>query len=253
MHTIRAREYRRAFRVDSWDIERLVDLLGGDEKIRSIVVEFGDGSSTTLQHAGELTELPNPASRPIRRIWFESLPPAFLVQSDETPRLTILELRDGEGYGVASHVSGEEKAVRNLSLQLERWADSISPWYGSLAYLDPVPLACGAVLLLGTVVSLGVLFGLLLAGVGPLEAWRSLPTVSVSARVSAGVGIALLAGAATRIGLSRERYFPRAQFRFGQGEERCRRADRRRGRAVGTAAALALITTLAATIASAAL
>jgi hypothetical protein len=251
MHTIRAREYRRAFRVSSWDIERLVNLLGGDEKIRAIVVEFRDGSSTTLEHAGELGELPNPASRQIRRIWFESHPPAFLAQSDETPRLTIVELRDGGPYGVAAHVSGEEKAVRDLSLQLEQWADSISPWYGALAYVDRTLLAGGALLLLGGVASVGLLLGLLIAGSGPAEAWRSLPSLGVSARVAAGVGLVLLAGALARVGLSRERYFPRAQFRFGQGEERCRRANRRRGWVVGATVAVALITTLAATIASA--
>jgi len=251
MHTIRAREYRRAFRVNSWDIERLVDLFGGDEKIRAIVVEFGDGSSTTLQHAGELAELPNPASRPIRRVWFESHPPAFLAQSDEIPRLTIVELRDGGLYGVAVHVSGEEKAVRDLSLELERWANSISPWYGALAYMDRMLLAGGALLLLGIIASVGLLLGLLITGSSLLEAWRTLPTLGVPARVAAGAGLALLAGALVRIGSRPQRYFPRAEFRFGQGEDRCRRADRRRGRALGAAAAVALITTLAATIASA--
>lgn len=251
MHTIRAREYRRGFRVDSWDIERLVDLLGGDEKIRSIVVEFGDGSSTTLQHAGELAELPNPASRSIRKIWFESHPPAFLVQSDDTPRLTIVELRDGGPYGISAHVSGEEKAVRDLSLALEGWADSVSPWYGRLACLDRSLLMCGALVLVGAVASVGLLLGLLVAGTGPIEAWRSLATVSASARVAAGVSLALLAGVLARVGLRPERYFPRAQFRFGQGEERCRRADRRRSWAVGATAAVALVTTLVATLASA--
>ncbi len=251
MHTIRAREYRRAFRVNSWDIERLVDLLGGDEKIRAIVVEFGDGSSTTLEHAGELAGLPNPASRQIRRIWFESHPPAFLAQSEEAPRLTIVELRDGGPYGVAAHVSGEEKSVRDLSLQLERWTDSISPWYGALAYMDRILLVGGALLLLGAVASMGLLLGLLIAGSGPAETWRSLSTVGVPARVAAGVGLVLLASALARVGLNRDRYFPRAQFRFGQGEERCRRADRHRGWALGTTAVVALITTLAATVASA--
>ena len=251
MHTIRAREYRRAFRVNSWDIERLVDLLGGDEKIRAIVVEFGDGSSTTLQHAGELAELPNPASRPIRRVWFESHPPAFLVQSDEMPRLTIVELQDGAAFGVAVHVSGDEKAVRDQSLQLERWANSISPWYGALAYVDRILLAGGALLLLGTIASVGMLLGLLIAGSSLLDAWQTLPTLGVPARVAAGVGLALLAGTLVRVGSSPRRYFPRAEFRFGQGEERFRRTDRRRGRTLGATAAVALITTLAATIASA--
>ena len=251
MHTIRSREYRRAFSVDSWDIERLVDLLGGDEKIRSIAVEFGDGSSTTLEHAGELAELPNPVRRPIRRIWLESHPPAFLAQSDDAPRLTIVELRDGGPYGVSMHVSGEEKAVRDMSVQLDSWAHSVMPWFGSLAYLSRSLLSAGALLLLGAVASLALLIGLLASGTGPIEAWDSLQALSAAARWAAIIGLALLAGALARIVLRPERYFPRAQFRFGQGAERHRREDRRRGWAVGATAALALVTTLVATLASA--
>ena len=93
MQTIQAKEYRRSFRVDPWDLERLVHILGGDEKIARVHVEFGDGSSTMLRHAGELSDLPNQSTRPIERLWFECLSPAFTTEAEDAPRLVVVEGR----------------------------------------------------------------------------------------------------------------------------------------------------------------
>ena len=87
MQIVKSREYRTGFRVEPWDIERLVQHLGGDENVTRIAVEFGDGSSLTVPHAGALANVPNLPSRPITSVWIESAPPAFLSPQESLSRL----------------------------------------------------------------------------------------------------------------------------------------------------------------------
>ena len=55
MQIVKSREYRTGFQVGPWDMERLVQHLGGDESVTRVAVELGDGSFRAVcqQEAGE--------------------------------------------------------------------------------------------------------------------------------------------------------------------------------------------------------
>jgi hypothetical protein len=250
MQTIRANEYRQAFRVDHWDIERLVAVLGGDQRISRIVVEFGDGSSATLEHAGELSELPNSASRVIRRIWFESRPPAFAVGEQDLPQLTIVELRDQGPYGVSFHVSGDERVVRETAMELQGWAESVSPWYGRLAFTGRMTLFALTVLMICATALAGLSGAILVGGMGTSEFSSATGSGSV-ALISAAVGLVALLATIGLLCARRDRLFPRAQFHFGDGAHRHARENRRRGWLIGATGAAAIATVVATVLAGA--
>lgn len=250
MQIIQAREYRRSFRVDPWDVERLVHILGGDGRIARVHVEFGDGSSAVLRHAGELSDLPNQSSRPIERLWFECQSPAFATEAEPAPGLVVVELRDRGPYGIALHVSGEELSVRTMMLELDRWAASVTPWFGRLAFLGRTGLLATALLALGCLTSIALAVAVLISGTDLAGLGGAATTLGTAARVAAGACLSVLAGAIAYVIARPERVFPRAQFRLGREAQRWRRADRRRGLVVGATGTAAVVTAVAVTLAS---
>ncbi len=136
MQIVKSRVYRVGYRVEPWDMERLVQNLGGDENVSRISVELGDGSSITVPHVGELSAIPNLPTRPITGICVESAPPPFLATEQSPARLAIVQFRDRGSFGLSYHVSGDERAVRDLTEKLEDWVDSVTPWFGRLAFMD---------------------------------------------------------------------------------------------------------------------
>lgn len=241
MQIVKSREYRSGFRVEPWDIERLVQHLGGDENVTRVAVELGDGSSLTVPHAGALSSVPNLPARPITSVWIESAPPAFIASEESPSRLAIVQLRDRGSFGLSIHVSGDERAVRDLAANLEDWADSISPWFGRLAFMDSPGLLFRGLL------GLGCLVGIALAGSTILREILPASLLSVPAAFARGTRLValgclvLLALGTLWAGVHPRSLFPAAQFRFGEGEARSNRSDRRRNlvlRLGGVAAAV---------------
>ena len=243
MQIVKSREYRTGFRTEMWDIERLVQDLGGDENISRIAVELGDGSSLTVPHAGALASVPNLPARPITSIWIESAPPAFLSPNGSPSRLAIIQLRDRGSFGLSYHVSGDERAVRELATKIEDWVDSVTPWFGRLAFMDRpglllrglFALSCAAAVTIGLSMALqGLLPGPLLSAPGALAIGvRLLP---VACLFVLGLGILWM-------GIRPNSVFPVAQMRFGEGELRSDRSDLRRNlifRLGGAVAAVAV-------------
>lgn len=228
MQIVKSREYRTGFRVGPWDMERLVQHLGGDESVTRVAVELGDGSTMTVPHAGALSSVPNLPGRPITTVWLESAPAAFLASEESPSRLAIVQLRDSGSFGLSYHVSGDERAVRDLAAKLEDWVDSVTPWFGRLAFMDPPGL-----FLRGTL-AIGCLAGFTLGLSAALRGLLSRPAISAPGGLAVGADIlaigcmALLASGILWVSVRPHWLFPVAQIRFGDGESRCNRSDRLR-------------------------
>ena len=234
VRTVRSKQYRRAFRVDPWDVERLIQSLGGDESITSIVLDLADGSSLSLRHAAELAEISNRGSRSLRRLCVESLPPAYSSGHDSAVRIAIVELRDRGPYGVSFHVSGDESTVRELGAELESWSESVTPWFASLAFANRAALMLGAVVLLGSIAGLGVATALLLSGIEGLRALSPVAGLQGGIRSVAAGGLGMLALAMTILAWRPAAVFPKAQFQFGEGASRWSGPKRRRRVLIGS-------------------
>ena len=228
MQIVKSREYRTGFRVEPWDIERLVQHLGGDENVTRVAVELGDGSSLTVPHAGALSSVPNLPARPITSVWIESAPPAFIASEESPSRLAIVQLRDRGSFGLSIHVSGDERAVRDLAANLEDWAGSISPWFGRLAFMDSPGLLFRGLLALGCLVGITLGGSTILRGILPGSLLSVPASVALGTRLVALGCLALLALLTLWAGMHPRSLFPVAQFRFGDGESRSNRSDRRR-------------------------
>ena len=228
MQIVKSREYRTGFQVGPWDMERLVQHLGGDESVTRVAVELGDGSTLTVPHAGALASVPNLPGRPITTVWLESAPAAFLASEESPSRLAIVQLRDCGSFGLSYHVSGDERAVRDLAANLEDWVDSVTPWFGRLAFMDPPGLLLRGTLAIGCLA--GVTLGLSTALQGILPG----PAVGAPGGLAVGAGLlaigclVLLAFGTLWVCVRPHSLFPIAQIRFGDGESRCNRSDRLR-------------------------
>ena len=239
MQIVKSREYRTGFRVESWDIERLVQHLGGDEGVTRVAVQLGDGSSLTVPHTGALAGIPNPPSRPITTVCLESAPPAFLASAESPSRLAIVQLRDRGSFGLSYHVSGDERTVRDLTEKIEDWVESVTPWFGRLAFMDPPGLLLRGGLALGGMA--GLTFGsyAALQGIFPAPVINAPGSFAVGARLLA-IGCTIVLAAGTLWVCVRPRsLFPMAQIRLGEGADRCGRSDRLRRMVLRWSGALA--------------
>jgi len=240
MQTVRSREHTGGFRLGSWDVERLVQVLGGDERVTHVAVELSDGTTVQLAHAGEIVDIPNASGRAIVGLSVESAPPAFLATTDDASRLALVRLRDTAWEPVSWYVSGDERAVQRLSRSLEDWVASVTPWYGRIATASRVALAVGslAVLALLAVVALALY---VVAGGDPRATASATPVALSAARASASGALLLLAATAFVANVRRDRMFPVAQFLVGAGDERERRFARRRRWLLGAGSLAAIL------------
>jgi hypothetical protein len=211
-----------------WDIERLVQDLGGDEYVTRIAVELGDGSKLTVPHAAGLAAVPNGPSRPIASILLESAPPAFLAEGESMSRLAIVQLRDRGSFGLSYHISGEERTVRELATKIEDWVDSIAPWFGRAAFMRAPELLFRGLLALACLVGISLGLSAILGGLlpGSLEGFPA--SLEIGLRLLAVGSLLLLALGVTWVGVHPRSLFPIAQFQFGEGECRSDRSDRNR-------------------------
>lgn len=240
MQTVLSRDRVRAFRLGAWDVERLVQILGGDERITQVAVELSDGTTLRLSHAGEIPAVPNARGRRIVGLALESAPPAFLGTDEAPPRLALVQLRDRPWGPVSWYLSGDERAVRPLSGALEDWAASVTPWYGGIATASRVALALGGLGALGLLAVVATAL-YLLAGGAPFPAAAPSASWAAAARAAA-VGALLVVAATAALGiLRRDRLFPAALFLVGAGDERERGLARRRGWLLGAGSLAAVL------------
>ena len=244
MHVSKSNNCRVGFRIDSWDLERLAGLLGGDELVTGVTVEMGDGSSYQLEDVGELQGVKNAPARPIQAITVESAPPAFVFREDNPPRLALVTVRDGASDTVRYHVSGPLRTVDSLTRELDEWVTSLRPWYSSLAAMDRAGFFLWSTAIVGAMSALVLVLSLSVAGsinvfAGPTaEPFTWLPTAG---------GLLAMAGISAILNLRRHRLLPVAQFRIGQGAESSDRLDRGRTRLLRAGVA-AVVLTLGASI-----
>ncbi len=182
----------------------------------------------TLPHAGALATIPNLPARPITSIWIESAHPAFIASEESAARLAIVQLRDRGSFGLSYHVSGEERVVRDLAEKIEDWVDSISPWFGRLAFEHRPGLLFRGLLGLGSLAGLTLGISAILQGLLPGVVLGSLSPLAFGARLVAVVCLGLLALGTLWFGMRPKALFPIAQFRIGEGEVTSDRSDQRR-------------------------
>jgi hypothetical protein len=239
MHVSKSKDCRIGFRIDSWDLERLAGLLGGDELVTGIAVEMGDGSSYQLKDLGELQGVDNAAARPIRAITMESAPPAFMFREDNPPRVALVTIRDGACDTIRYHVSGPLRAVDSLTRELDEWVASLRPWYSSLAAMDRAGFFLRSTAAVGATAALVLVLYLALArSIGVFGA----PTPGRLAWLPTAGGLLAVAAVAVILNLRRHRLLPVAQFRIGQGAEDSDRLDRRRARLLRAGVGAAIVT-----------
>lgn len=241
MNIVKSREYRTGFRVEPWDIERLIQHLGGDDNITRIGVELGDGSSLTVPHAAALADVPNLPSRPITSVCIESAPPAFIASEESPARLAIVQLRSRGSSGLSYYLSGDERTVRELAVNIEDWVDTVTPWFGRLAFMDRPGLLLRGLFALSctTVIAVGLSAGLRGLLPGPL---LSAPEALVlGVRLLPVACLVVLALGIAWVGMRPRSVFPAAQIRFGDGESRSDRSDRRRNLVLRLSGLVALV------------
>lgn len=240
MTVSKSKEYRVGIRVDTWDIERLVQVLGGDERVTGLALELGDGSTQRIENAAELAGIENAPERRIRAITAESTPPAFLFNEGGPSRLALVTVREGQGDTIRYHVSGSLRAVNDLSREVDDWVTSLRPWYGSIAVMDRSRLVGWSALVVGALAMLvHALYLTLDSGIDLTGAM----TPGRSSWLVAAAGLLTVAVLAVILNLSRDRLLPTAQFRVGRAVETSARLDRQRAwflRASVFAAAVAL-------------
>jgi len=241
LQIVKSREYRTGFRVEPWDLERLIQELGGDEAITRIAVELGDGSSLTVPHVAALADVPNLHSRPITSVWIESAPPAFLSSQDSSSRLAIVQLRALGSFGPSFHVSGDERAVLDLATRIEDWVESITPWFGRLAFMDRPGLLIRGSFVLGCFAAVTVGLFTALQALIPGAAIHAPRVLAVAARLSPVGCLVVLALGTLWVGMRPKSIFPAAQIRLGDGESRSDRSDRLRSLVFGLSGVVAVV------------
>jgi hypothetical protein len=238
MNVSRSKQFRAGFRLESWDLERLAHILGGDEMVTCISVEMADGTSYQLEHVAELKEIRNTSKRRITAVTMESSSTAFPVGNDHVVRIALVTIREGRSDTVRYHVSGTERKVDRLTRELDDWVASLSPWYSSLAVMNRVHFFLWTVAVVGTLalVSLVLHFALgSLAGIS--EAW---PPGRLSS-IATAVGLLSVALVGATLNLRQHRIFPAAEFRIGQNAEALKRSDRGRTRLLRASVGAAVV------------
>ena len=224
MRISKSRECRVGIRVDSWDVERLAQILGGDELVTGLTVDLADGSTCRIRNATELQSIDNAPERRIRAITAESTPPAFQFNEEGASRFALVTMREGPGETIRYHVSGSLRAVDDLSRELDDWVASLRPRYGSIAVMDRPRL-------LGWSAAVVAAIALLVHAVYFAAGGGTLVTASITQVrfpwVAAATGLLTVAALAVILNLSRDRLLPAAQFRIGRGVELTARLDRR--------------------------
>lgn len=221
----KSKECRVGIRVDTWDIERLAQVLGGDERVTGLAIEMGDGSTCRIDTAAELAGIENTPARRIRAITAESTPPAFLFNEEKPSRMALITVREGPGDTIRYHVSGSLRAVNELSRELDDWVTSLRPWYSSIAVMDRCRLMGWSATLVG---ALALLVHALYLG---LTGSTGITAALVPGRLSwlvASAGLLLVVTLAVILNLRRDRLLPATQFRIGKGAETSARLDRQR-------------------------
>jgi hypothetical protein len=227
MNVSRSKDYRVGFRIDSWDLERLAQLLGGDELVTGLIVEMGDGSSYQLKNVGELQGVDNVPGRRIQAVTMESTPPAFTFSEDNPARLALVTVRDGGCDTVRYHVSGPSRVVDRLAQELDDWVISLAPWYSSLAAMDRVRFFLWSAAIVGALALLVLALYLTLGGTVSLaDTW----TPGRLAWLTAAGGLLTVAAVALFLNVRRDRLLPVAEFHLGHDKAGSERLNRRRAR-----------------------
>jgi hypothetical protein len=221
----KSKEHRVGIRVDTWDIERLTQVLGGDELVTGLTAELGDGSTCRIENAAELESIENSPERRIRAIIAESTPPAFVFNEDRPSRLALVTVREGPGDTIRYHLSGSLRAVNDLSRELDDWMASLRPWYGSIAVMDRSRLVGWTALVVGALALL--VHALYLALGGDMEPTGAL-TRGRWPWLAAAAGLLTVAVLGVILNLRRDRLLPAAQFRIGKAAATSARLDRQR-------------------------
>lgn len=225
MDAIRSKDYRVGFRISFWDLERLAQLLGGEELVTCVAIEMTDGSSRVLEHVGEFKDVDNTPGRRIRAVSLESAPPAFFFSEDSPPRLALVTVRDGAADTVRYHVSGSPRVVDRLTRELDDWVTSIRPWYSSLAVMDRSRFFVASVATVGALAFLVLALYLTLGGTTVVA--KAL-TPGFLLRFAAAGGLLTVAAGAALLNVRRGRFLPFAEFHVGQGERSTERLARQR-------------------------
>lgn len=238
MKTVKHVERRRAFVLETSDLERLVLLLGGDEALSHISVEFSDGSTGTFDHVAEVGEIRNVEGKRIEAVTVECAEQALAWQAkDSPPRYVWVRLRVGLGDTVCWHISGAERDVLSLAGELDEWAGSLVPWYSPLAVLDGVSLTFLSLVAAAAVAVLSLVLQASVPDVLAPGPRLELGVGSLAARLLPLLPVALPLGAAAILIGARHRLFPAATFAIGVEAARDRRAESwRRSVAWATAA-----------------
>lgn len=238
MNVSRSKDYMIGFRIDAWDLERLAQLLGGNELVTGLVVEMVDGSNYQLEHVAELQDIKNVQERRIKAVTMESSPPAFLGSDDKSARLALVTVREGASDTVRYHVSGSERIVDRLSRELDDWVASLRPWYSSLAVMDGPRFLMWSVALVGTLALLVSALHLALgASLGVSETWAP----GGLASIVTVAGLLTTAAVAAILNVYRHRLLPAVDFRIGQDAETAERLDRRRTRLLSASFGAAIV------------
>ncbi len=225
MHVSKSKDCRVGFRIDSWDLERLAGLLGGDELVTGVAVEMGDGSSYQLKDLGELQSVDNAPARPFRE--------------DNPTRLALVTIRDGASDTIRYHVSGPLRAVDSLARELDEWVASLRPWYSSIAVMDRSRFFLWSAAVVGALST--IVLALYLALAGSISIFGA-PAPGRLAWLPTAGGLLVVAAVAVILNVRRHRLLPVAQFRIGQGTEISDRLERRRTRLLRAGVGAAVLT-----------
>lgn len=238
MNVSRSKDCRIGFRIAPWDLERLAQLLGGDELVTGIRVEMADGSCYQLENVGEFQSVNHVPGRRIRAVTMESAPPAFLFSEDHPARLALVTIQEGAGDTIRYHVSGPAQAADSLARDLDDWVRSVSPWYGTLAVMDRPRFFLWSVAIVGALALLVLTLYLTLGGAGSLaDTW----TPGRFASLAAASGLLTVAAMALALNLRRHRLLPVAEFHVGREEEKAAWLDRRRARLLRASVGAAIV------------
>jgi hypothetical protein len=225
MSTTRSKDCRVGVRLKPWDLQRLVQILGGDEMVTGLSVELSDGCTVTLEDASEFGDLDNVKGRSINALTVESAPANFQFSEQSRSRLAVVTVRPSPSATVRYHVSGDERAVISLSAELDEWVNAISPWYGRLAAADSAVFAFASIVLLGAMI----------AGTAGLYLWLGgQPGVAADggtgwvARYAVSGALLGLLALGTLLNIRRRHLLPLVMFLVGKGADRSRRCDQHR-------------------------
>ncbi len=215
-----------------WDVERLVQILGGDELLTGLSIDLSDGSTVSPERVTDVADLKNDSGRLIEAMTVESTPPPFAFADAPSARVAIVSLRRNRSATVRYHVSGDEREVMRLSRELDEWIGSVTPWYGRIATLDGPRFAFGAALLVAAMALVaGSLFVLLGGVTGSPHAAGFVAATALLALLATGCGVAVMRGF----------LFPLVLFAVGGGEKRARQLGQRRAVLLWSSGALAAV------------